>query len=135
MKKQTIGCSIIFVNLLYNFSSWKGKDLQELWVEHNGNFSSVRQSADSIPADVIRLLPAIHALTGCDVTSKVGSKKNAFNVAHQTKILQRFGRDEICDNMINAAEKPLLQCMPAISTSGARTFDEMRQCLSSKYNN
>ena len=41
-------------------------------------------------SDLIDILPAIHALTDCDTTSKVGTKAAAY------KIAERYGYELIC---------------------------------------
>ena len=61
---------------------------------------------------VVDILPAAHALTGCDTTSKVGTKtkvlKTAISCADQ---LKTFGEDEINDQMIVDAEQFLVKCV------------------------
>ena len=75
----------MFVALTYNFDlAWKPKGLREIWVEHNGKISSILQSTDALLKEIILCLPVIHVLTGCDGTSKIGSKKNGMKAASNT---------------------------------------------------
>ena len=41
---------------------------------------SIPKIAETLERDVISVLPAVHALSGCDSTSKIGSKKTALKV-------------------------------------------------------
>ena len=68
-----------------------------------------------------------HALTGCDVTSKVGTKKNAVKAAHKIthRGLLRFGFDGLNEEIIASAESFLIDCLP-VSTTGITKFDEVR---------
>ena len=70
------GDTDVFVSLMYNFVfTWKAQGLCEIWVEYNGKVSSILKSTDALSKEMILCLPAIHILTGCDVTSKIDSKK------------------------------------------------------------
>ena len=73
----------------------------------------MHESVESLPIEVVRVLPAIHALTGCDTTPKVGSKLQAFHVAHKSEhfILAEFGNGVLNDSMILSAERFLLDCL------------------------
>ena len=64
--------------------------------------------------DVCQVLPAVHTLTGCDYTSKVGTKHAAM-IASPDKYLKQFGT--ISDNMeaqIVASEEYLTQVRKVI---------------------
>ena len=76
--------------------------------------------------DIIEMLPAVHTLTGCDTTSKISSKKKAFNVKKQVehKQLQTFGLGRLDKTIINAAEQFLLKCLP--KSSNVKSFDSLR---------
>ena len=82
---------------------------------------------DDIDQELAEVLPAIHALTGCDTTSKVGTKARALKVGVLSgyKLLYSFGRDNIHEDMIYDAEKFLVKC---ISNHEVDAFDELR-CL------
>ena len=77
-------------------------------------------------SDVVDVLPAVHALSGCDTTSKVGTKKSALQAAEETghEQLHSFRKLPLSDDMVIAAEKFLVDC---VSTSDkVDTFDELR---------
>ena len=118
----------IFVCLMYHFLNWRMHGLQDLWFHHNGSASPLHESVESLPIEVVRVLPAIHALTGCDTTSKVGTKLQAFNAAHKSEhfILAEFGNGVLNDSMMLSAERFLLDCMSQTATRSADTFDEFR---------
>ena len=63
----------IFVCLMYYHLNWRKFSLQELWMHHNGLASPIHESVASLPEEVVNVLPAIHALSGCDTTSKIGT--------------------------------------------------------------
>ena len=58
-------------------------DLEELWFisgkSESRTLLPIHDLVNEIDTDFIDTLPAINALTGCDTTSKVGTKKNAIN--------------------------------------------------------
>ena len=66
---------------------WNDRGLPELWVLcGQGNTSRavpIHNLAVEMPSILVSVLPAVHALTGCDTTSKVPTKHAAFKVAEQ----------------------------------------------------
>ena len=74
---------------------------------------------------MIEILPAVHALTGCDTTSKVWTKVSALKAARKYghELLCSFGKDNISEEMVVNAELFLLKC---ISSSSVDTFNELR---------
>ena len=67
---------------------------------------------------LIEMLPVVHTLTGCDTTSKVGTKKKTLTVMKSRKHsdLKDFGKNELDQQMLEPAETFLLKCMPKSST-------------------
>ena len=122
------GDTDIFVCLMYHFLKWRMYGLQELWFHHNGSASPMHESVESLPVELVRMIPGIHALTGCDTTSKVGTMLQAFNAAHKSEhfVLAEFGNGVLNDNMVQSAERFLLDCMCRTATRSADTFDEFR---------
>ena len=65
--------------------------LTEHWVKtgvgDSIRFVALHELAASVSRDICEVLPAVHSLTGCDYTSKVGSKKAAceFNPVYYLK--------------------------------------------------
>ena len=64
------GDTDILVCLMFHFLNWRMYGLQELWFYHKGSASPLHESVESLPVEVVRVPPAVHALTGCDTTSK-----------------------------------------------------------------
>ena len=71
-------------------------------------------------------MPAVHALSGCDTTSKVATKASALHTAEKTgyEQLQSFGKRPISEEIIAAAQKFLVDCIS--KDSKVQTFDELR---------
>ena len=67
-------------------------------------------------SDFADVLPAVHALSGCDTTCKAGTKKSVLQAAEETghEQLCSFGKLPLSDDMVSAAEKFLVDC---VSTS------------------
>ena len=75
--------------------------------------------------DVLVLhLPAIHALSGCDTTSKVGPKLACINKSIDLSCISGFGRNPLDHEMMENAEKFLLQCLK--KQRDVVTFDDYR---------
>ena len=66
---------------------------------------------EKISNDIIEILPAVHALTGCDTTSKIGTKEAALKTANVCgyEHLCFFGKHELMNDMIYNAEQFLLR--------------------------
>ena len=95
----------IFVSTLHLFCKLKYFDLEELWfVSGRGNsrtFFPIQDLANDLDSDLAEILPAIHALTGCDTASKLGIKSRAVREgAGCCHLLYAFGRDVFSDEMI-----------------------------------
>ena len=116
----------IFVST-HLFCKLKYFNLEELWfVSGRGNsktFFPIHDLTRDLDLDLVEVLPAIHALTGCDTASKVGTKsKAAREGAGCYHLLYAFGRDALSDEMIADAEKFLLKCF---TKHDVDTFDEL----------
>ena len=89
----------------------------------------LHEVATKLETTVIDVLPALHALTGCDTTSKICSKNAALKTA-ETGIIENlvtFGvlpKTAINVDMIIAAEKFLVKCIDGKTNS--ESFDELR---------
>ena len=120
----------VFMCLMYHFRHWSMYELEELWVINGQGNSSravpVHNLVRLMKSGVVDVLPAVHALSGCDTTSKVGTKKSALQTAEETghEQLHSFGKLPLLNGMVSAAEKFLVDC---VSTSDkVDTFDELR---------
>ena len=77
--------------------------------------------------NIIETLPAIHSLSGCDTTSKVGMKHAALARAKDfAYLIKDFGRVELSDSMIENAEEYLTRVL-------AKEFKKMDDLRSFKY--
>ena len=76
-------------------------------------------------AAVVDILPPVHALTGCDTTSKVGTKSATLKTVNECdyELLCFFGKTELTDEIISNAEKFLLKC---VSDQNLDKFDNIR---------
>ena len=81
---------------------------------------------NDIDSDVVDIPPAVHALTGCVTTSKIGTKAAALKTAFACgiELLHSFGKTEISDEMIANAEKFLLNFIT--SNCKFNYLDELR---------
>ena len=86
----------------------------------------MHETTDVIEPDVFEILPTAHALTGCDSTSKAGSKGAALQMAKECglELLSSFGRRELTIQMIGDAEKFLVRCISPKHTTDS--FDDLR---------
>ena len=87
----------VFVIAMHFVDHFRSFGLVELWFRA-GKKDQIRYIplhvlADSIGPPMCNVLPAVHALTGCDVTSKFGTKLAALK-AGSTALLSDFGRSE-----------------------------------------
>ena len=105
-------------------------NLQELWMicgkGETTRAVSLHAVATKIEATLIDVLPALHALTGCDTTSKICSKTAALKIA-DTDIIENlvtFGKTDINVDMFITAEKFLVKCID--SKANSENFDELR---------
>ena len=73
------------------------------------------------PSILVSVLPALHALTGCDTTSKIPTKYAAFKVEEQggSELIKDFGKLQLTSDMEHKAEKFLP------SAIGGSKFDPM----------
>ena len=70
----------------------------------------------------------MHSLSGCDTTSKVGTKLQAFKAANKPEHekLANFGTKKLDDDMLMSAEQFLLDSMSRKADRTFETFDELR---------
>ena len=73
--------------------------------------------------NLVSRLPAIHALSGCGTTSKVGPKLSVIKLSVDLSLLDGFGVEELSAGIIKKAEQFLLS---ALKKTDCSTFDEYR---------
>ena len=119
----------VFVGLLHHFPLWAQHDLSELWMVcgkgDNSRAVPIHEIVEVMDASVIEVLPTVHAPSGCDTTSKIGTKKAALRAAFDQgwELLKTFGNSPISDEMIMKAEKFLILCL---SNNNEEDFDQLR---------
>ena len=118
----------VTVALLYHMPVFIQHGIEELWVRAGvGNtirylpLHTLFQYLGGLLCDV---LPAVHSLTGCDITSKVGTKKAALKAQPQ-KLLKHFGRSpSLSEQMVKNTELYLIKVLKP--QSDTRNFSEFR---------
>ena len=115
----------VFVNLIFHFhKTWQ---LQKLFVKlgkrKNKKAVPVHLLVDQLDNNLVSCLPAIHALSGCDSTSKVGPKLSGMKASMDLSLLEGFGVEELSPQMISNAEKFLVS---GLKKTDCSTFDEYR---------
>ena len=85
----------VIVALLSHMPMFLRKGLEELWIRagvgENTRYVPLHTMNGKLGNDLCRVLPALHSLTGCDITSKVGTKKSALK-ANPERLLMHFGK-------------------------------------------
>ena len=118
----------VIIALLFYVPVFLQEGLTELWVRA-GRGASIRYVPlhtlhARLGQNLCRVLPALHSLTGCDITSKIGTKMAALK-ANPERHLQGFGTTApITAAMIQQAEKYVVNVVDAKSKS--RNFQELR---------
>jgi hypothetical protein len=77
--------------------------------------------------DLVKCLPALHALTGCDTTSKISTKLSALKAVRNpdnASLIMNFDCALLEDTAIELAELFLVKCLKPITE--LETFDELR---------
>ena len=88
----------IFISLLYHYHQWVYANLKEMCVLYGQGLStralSIPKISDMLESYVFSVLPAVHTLSGCDSTSKIGGKKTAMKVVESgfAESLSEFGK-------------------------------------------
>ncbi|KAG1650787.1 hypothetical protein GQR58_027742 [Nymphon striatum] len=115
----------VFVNLIFHFNkSWQ---LQKLYVKL-GNRKTMKTVpvhllVDQLDNGLVSCLPAIHALSGCNSTSKVGPKLSGLKTSVDLSLLEGFGVEEQSPAITNNAEKFYVS---GLKKTDCSTFDEYR---------
>jgi hypothetical protein len=107
--------------------------LQELWVKAGASskvrYIPVHTLVTKLEPDTCKVLPAVHILTGCDYTSKFGTK-HAGMIAKPAQYLANFGlcsnTDEL-EDQITKAEQFLVQVLH--KGSSCKTMNELRSWM------
>jgi hypothetical protein len=126
------GDTDVFVCLLYHITvNWRDLGLQELWlIRMSGVKRSILPLHDicmTLGDELIKCLPALHALTGCDTTSKIATKLAAINAvrkAGNSSLIQNFDSPQLTEDAVTMAETFLVQCLKP--STDMQSFDDLR---------
>ena len=118
----------VIVALLHHMPVFLQYNLEELWVRagigDSTRYVPLHTLFERIGHHLCKVLPAVHSLTGCDITSKVGTKKAALK-AEPDKFLQQFGTvPTLSPSNIRKAELYLVKVLK--SSSDYKTFSDLR---------
>ena len=119
----------VFVVAMYFYHLLAAHGLAELWlrggVGDKTRFIPLHVIAGKVGKPVCEVLPAIHALTGCDITSKFGTKAAGIK-AQPVLYLKDFGRAHTdVQDCVQNAEKFLVQVLNR-GNHGIETMDRLR---------
>ena len=134
LEKQHSICVVItsdtdvIVALLYHMPVFLQKGLKELWVRagvgDTTRYMPLHILYERLGSELCKVLPALHSLTGCDITSKVGTKKAALK-ANPEILLGQFGMlPTLSETIIRNAEEYLVKVLRP--GSEAKNFSVMR---------
>ena len=126
------GDTDVFVCLLYHITvNWRDLGLQELWLFRN---SGVKRSilplhdiCIALGDELTKCLPALHALTGCDTTSKISTKLAALNAVCKpgnSSLIQEFDCPQLTESAILMAETFLVKSLKP--STDLETFGDLR---------
>lgn len=107
----------VFVcSIYYYHNAFKSSGLKNLWIlsgkGHTTRYLPVHDICDVVDNQVIKILPAVHSLSGCDTTSKVGTKHAALMRAKEyAYLLQDFGKEDLSNIMLENAEEYLTRVL------------------------
>ena len=119
----------IDVTLLYYIPVFLQHGMKELWMQAGAGLASryipLHILYSKMGSDLCAVLPALYTLTGCDSTSKVGTKKAALE-SNAESLLVEFGKHPILSESISQqAEKYLVNVIKKNSVS--ETFTDLRK--------
>ena len=123
----------VFVCLLYHITvNWRDLGLQELWlIRNSGVKRSILPLHDiciALGDELTKCLPALHALTGCDTTSKISTKLAALNAVRKpgnSSLILNFDCPQLTESAIHMAETFLVKCLKP--STDMQSFDNL--CL------
>ena len=92
----------VIVALLYHMQMFLRWNLHELWVRSGDTtrYIPLHSLYGCLGDQLCRVLPALHSLTGCDITSEVGTKKAVLK-AKPNASLTYFGTSPTLTPVIN----------------------------------
>ena len=116
----------ILVLGLYFWEKIKSFGLRELWMRcgigHTTRHIPLHSLGERMGVHLCKVLLPVHQLTGCDITSKFGTKASGLK-ANPLEYLKDFGTDPLNIN-VNVAEEYLVQVIKPGTT--LKTMDDLR---------
>ena len=118
----------VIVTLLFHFTVYAQEGLEQLWVKagvgKTTRFIPIHSIHQTLTPNLAMVLPALHSLAGCDITSKIGTKKAALK-ADPIKYLLGFGVSATMnDSVIKEAEHYLVNVVD--SKCRGNDFNQLR---------
>lgn len=83
----------IFILGIHFWYSLKALSCKALWfnmVSKQSRILGCHTAAESLGIQICKILPSLHAITGCDTTSRLGSKKKALQFASSPLVQEAF---------------------------------------------
>ena len=119
----------VIVLLPYYIDVFHLHGLQQLWVlagiGDSTRFIPLHTLAARMVTPLCKVLPAVHSLTGCDTTSKIGTKAAVLK-CNPVIYLSEFGKHETANPLLLAsAEEYLVRVIKRATT--CKTFTELRK--------
>ena len=118
----------IIVALLCQMPTFLNHCIEELWVKagrgETTRYLPIHIMYNRLGRSLCSVLPAVHSLSGCDITSKVGTKPSALS-ADPVKYLTDFGHGVQLEPTVQTkAETYLVKVLK--KTTGSETMNELR---------
>ena len=122
----------VFVLLMHYWNVLHSNGLSEMWlrasVGDSTRYIPIHTLASRVKEKLCHVLPLLHTLTGCDYTSKVGTKHAALNNVDPTEFFSNFDYTTGCSEAIVAScEGYLIQVIK--KNSSCRTMDRLRDYM------
>ena len=101
----------VFVSCLFHLTRWMYMGVSDMWILCGRGLTKrvapFHRIVDVLDIFAIDVLPAIHALTGCDTTNTTGTKRAALKLeeTRRSEMLILFGKESLTRDVIEAAEK------------------------------
>ena len=113
------GDTDVFVCLLYHITvNWSNMGPKELWLIRNSGLKRsilpLHDICTTLGVDLTKCLPSLHALTGCDTTSKICTKLaalKAFCKPENSSLLMNFDSPQLTQSVMQMADTFLVKCL------------------------
>ena len=120
----------VFIYNLAYYEQFRKDKIRELWirfgVKEKARNIPIHRIAEELGVEKSAALLKAYILTGCDVTSKVGTKAAAFKAKPEV-YLKYFGVEPVTDYVFQQAEKYLVNVIDPNTT--CEKFDDLRHMM------